>query len=70
MQIFQLPVDIEDINDNFPIFEKLSYNTEIDENTMAGHTQQLPIARDSDFGINAEIIYSLEVCFSVVHHFQ
>ncbi|CAJ0938571.1 unnamed protein product [Ranitomeya imitator] len=57
MKVFRL--DISDINDNAPVFEKLTYTTFISENNILGASIFSIQARDLDSEDNAKISYSL-----------
>ncbi|XP_042300380.1 protocadherin gamma-B6-like, partial [Sceloporus undulatus] len=50
---------ISDINDNFPTFEKSSYNAYVSENNPAGSSIFRVRASDPDLEHNAQITYSL-----------
>uniref|UniRef100_A0A182J8X2 Cadherin domain-containing protein n=1 Tax=Anopheles atroparvus TaxID=41427 RepID=A0A182J8X2_ANOAO len=52
-------VTILDANDNSPIFAKLVYNFEIEENMRRGASIGMVAALDADAGINAVVRYSL-----------
>ncbi|XP_077122271.1 protocadherin gamma-B1-like isoform X1 [Ranitomeya variabilis] len=56
-KVFRL--DISDINDNAPVFEKLTYTTFISENNILGASIFSIQARDRDSEDNAKISYSL-----------
>ena len=55
-----LEIDVDDINDNAPEFEKSSYAAYIPEDAPVNNTVILVTAFDKDLGLNAEIQYSLE----------
>lgn len=55
-----LEIDVEDINDNAPEFEKSSYSLYIPEEAQPNSTVMSVTAFDRDLGPNAEIVYSLE----------
>ncbi|VDO48457.1 unnamed protein product [Brugia timori] len=52
-------VEILDVQDNAPIFERNSYYAEIREDAPIGTTLASVFARDLDIGLNGEITYSL-----------
>ncbi|KAL3981450.1 Cadherin domain family protein [Acanthocheilonema viteae] len=52
-------VEILDVQDNAPIFERNSYYAEIREDAPIGTTIASVFARDLDIGLNGEIVYSL-----------
>ncbi|MCP9266461.1 Membrane-associated guanylate kinase, WW and PDZ domain-containing protein 3 [Dirofilaria immitis] len=52
-------VEILDVQDNAPIFERNSYYAEIREDAPIGTTLASVFARDLDIGLNGEIVYSL-----------
>uniref|UniRef100_A0A915PFR4 Uncharacterized protein n=1 Tax=Setaria digitata TaxID=48799 RepID=A0A915PFR4_9BILA len=52
-------VEILDVQDNAPIFERNSYYAEIREDAPIGTTLASVFARDLDIGLNGEIAYSL-----------
>uniref|UniRef100_A0A0R3RQB4 Cadherin n=1 Tax=Elaeophora elaphi TaxID=1147741 RepID=A0A0R3RQB4_9BILA len=52
-------VNVVDINDNRPFFEKAFYSSSVVENGSVDKLIATVIARDSDSGINGEISYSL-----------
>lgn len=55
-----IPVEINlsDVNDNAPVFEKSPYRTTVPTSTQPGHNILQVKAKDYDVGINAEIIYA------------
>ena len=53
-------VEVLDVQDNAPIFEKNSYYAEIKEDALVGTTVLSVFATDLDEGENGEILYSLE----------
>ncbi|KAE9550699.1 hypothetical protein FO519_006082, partial [Halicephalobus sp. NKZ332] len=53
-------VEVLDVQDNAPIFEKNSYFSEIREDALVGTTVLSVFATDSDEGENGNIVYSLE----------
>lgn len=67
----KVKVNIQDSNDNDPIFEQTNVTVEIDENEPAGTTVTKVLARDRDRGENAYISYSIanlnEVPFDIDH---
>lgn len=52
-------IHVEDINDNAPIFTQAQYNAYISEGSPVGKEILTVEATDSDFGSNAEVIYSI-----------
>uniref|UniRef100_A0A3Q2QDW7 Protocadherin 2 alpha b 5 n=1 Tax=Fundulus heteroclitus TaxID=8078 RepID=A0A3Q2QDW7_FUNHE len=55
----QIIVNVQDINDNIPIFSEVLYKTKIPENAQVGTTVITVSATDADEGSNSEIVYSL-----------
>ncbi|KAG9346569.1 hypothetical protein JZ751_006880 [Albula glossodonta] len=55
-----LTVQLSDVNDNAPIFEKKSYETYINENNSPGMSVFSVKARDADWGQNSRVSYLLE----------
>ncbi len=53
-------IDVQDVNDNAPIFKQQSYAAEVRENNLVGAPVVAVNATDKDAGINAEIVYSLD----------
>ncbi|XP_008402003.1 protocadherin alpha-8-like, partial [Poecilia reticulata] len=51
-------VNVEDVNDNIPVFDKPLYKVRVPENTPLGRAVIFVHARDLDEGINGEIQYS------------
>ncbi|XP_052010943.1 protocadherin alpha-3-like isoform X2 [Xyrauchen texanus] len=54
----QIIVNVEDVNDNIPVFSKSLYKARISENAPAGTSIVTVLASDSDEGLNGEIMYS------------
>ncbi|KAM4732129.1 protocadherin alpha-8-like isoform 8-T8 [Anableps anableps] len=54
-----ITVNVEDVNDNIPAFDKPLYKARIPENIPSGATVISVHARDFDEGLNGEIQYSL-----------
>ncbi|KAM8732234.1 protocadherin gamma-C5-like [Acanthopagrus schlegelii] len=54
----QITVNVLDINDNFPVFEKNVYKVSISENSVQGASILKLIAKDTDEGPNGEVEYS------------
>ena len=50
-------MDIKDLNDNSPVFERQSYTMAVTENTTVGATVGLVKATDQDIGNNGLVIY-------------
>ncbi|XP_077103397.1 protocadherin gamma-A5-like isoform X11 [Siphateles boraxobius] len=55
-----LSLQISDVNDNAPIFEKNSYEASVQENNTPGLSIFKVRARDADFNQNARVSYILE----------
>ncbi|XP_070693235.1 protocadherin alpha-3-like isoform X2 [Pempheris klunzingeri] len=53
-----ITVNVQDVNDNIPIFDKSLYKATVPENTPHGATVVSVHARDLDEGLNGEILYS------------
>ncbi|XP_036933516.1 protocadherin alpha-5-like isoform X15 [Acanthopagrus latus] len=53
-----ITVNVQDVNDNIPIFDKSLYKATVPENTPPGATVISVHARDLDEGLNGEILYS------------
>ncbi|XP_029021009.1 protocadherin gamma-C5-like [Betta splendens] len=53
-----ITINVLDINDNFPIFEKNVYKVSLSENTAQGASILQLIARDIDEGPNGDVEYS------------
>ncbi|CAB1337120.1 unnamed protein product [Coregonus sp. 'balchen'] len=51
-------INVEDVNDNIPIFSKPLYKARIPENMPPGSSVIMVQANDSDEGLNGEIVYS------------
>ncbi|KAM4621840.1 protocadherin alpha-3-like [Polymixia lowei] len=54
----RITVDVLDVNDNPPVFNKDSYSVQLNENSPVGTTVIQVNATDLDEGSNAEVIYS------------
>ncbi|XP_070693404.1 protocadherin gamma-C5-like [Pempheris klunzingeri] len=54
----QITINVLDINDNFPVFEKNSYKVSINENGAQGSSILKVTAKDTDEGPNGEVEYS------------
>uniref|UniRef100_A0A3B5L6C9 Protocadherin 2 alpha c n=1 Tax=Xiphophorus couchianus TaxID=32473 RepID=A0A3B5L6C9_9TELE len=52
-------VNVQDVNDNIPVFDKPLYKVRVPENTPSGAAVISVHARDLDEGLNGEIQYSL-----------
>ncbi|XP_023184186.1 protocadherin alpha-5-like isoform X3 [Xiphophorus maculatus] len=52
-------VNVQDVNDNIPVFDKPLYKVRVPENTPLGAAVISVYARDLDEGLNGEIQYSL-----------
>ena len=52
-------IDVQDVNDNTPVFKKNNYRFEISENVPVPHVIHQFVATDSDFEDNGEVEYSL-----------
>ncbi|XP_077103301.1 protocadherin beta-16-like [Siphateles boraxobius] len=55
-----LSLQISDVNDNAPVFEKSSYEASVQENNTPGLSIFTVRARDADFNLNARVSYILE----------
>ncbi|XP_056238324.1 protocadherin alpha-8-like isoform X8 [Seriola aureovittata] len=53
-----ITVNVQDVNDNVPVFDKTLYKATVPENTPQGATVISVYARDLDEGLNGEILYS------------
>ncbi|XP_066515269.1 protocadherin alpha-8-like [Hoplias malabaricus] len=53
----QITVNVEDVNDNIPVFSKSLYKARVQENAPPGTTVIKVHATDSDEGLNGQIIY-------------
>ncbi|XP_049897643.1 protocadherin alpha-3-like isoform X4 [Epinephelus moara] len=53
-----ITVNVQDVNDNIPVFDKPLYKATVLENTPHGATVITVHARDLDEGLNGEILYS------------
>ncbi|XP_023184201.1 protocadherin beta-16-like isoform X11 [Xiphophorus maculatus] len=60
MEIFSVTVEITDINDNAPVFEKEERRFEISESAVVGSKFMLEKAIDPDIGLNGLQSYSLK----------
>ncbi|XP_030621289.1 protocadherin alpha-3-like [Chanos chanos] len=54
----QININVEDINDNIPVFDKPLYKTRVSENAPYGTSVITVHATDTDEGLNGEVIYS------------
>lgn len=67
----KVKINIQDTNDNDPVFEQANVTIWVDENDPAGTTVTKVLAKDRDSGENAYISYSLanlnEVPFDIDH---
>uniref|UniRef100_A0A8C1I8G3 Protocadherin 2 alpha b 9 n=1 Tax=Cyprinus carpio TaxID=7962 RepID=A0A8C1I8G3_CYPCA len=54
----QIIINVEDANDNIPVFSKSLYKTRVMENAHPGTSVVTVHASDADEGLNGEIIYS------------
>ena len=53
-------VDVEDVNDNSPVFDPPTYaDKSLAESAIVGTVVETVTAKDADLGVNAKIIYSL-----------
>ncbi|NXG21239.1 PCDGH protein, partial [Grallaria varia] len=59
LNVFHVEVDIEDVNDNAPLFRKAALELEIDEWVSPGTHFPLEMAHDVDVGINSQLTYQL-----------
>ncbi|XP_062250269.1 protocadherin alpha-5-like isoform X4 [Platichthys flesus] len=53
-----ITVNVQDVNDNVPVFDKQLYKATVAENTQQGASVISVHARDLDEGLNGEILYS------------
>ncbi|XP_047209256.1 protocadherin gamma-A11-like isoform X28 [Girardinichthys multiradiatus] len=60
IEIFSITVEITDINDNAPVFEKAERRFEISESAVVGSKFMLEKAIDPDIGLNGLQSYSLK----------
>ena len=60
LSLSQVRVLISDVNDNQPVFQQSSYFTSVSEAQSVGSDILNLLATDSDNGINASIIYTIE----------
>ncbi|XP_053180432.1 protocadherin gamma-A11-like [Scomber japonicus] len=60
IEIFQITVEITDINDNAPVFQKDEKNIEISESAVIGSKFMLEKAIDPDIGLNGLHSYTLK----------
>ena len=54
-----LVINITDVNDNPPIFQRPSYETSLDENYPTGTPFLTVVATDADVGVNAQFLYGI-----------
>ncbi|KAM8798899.1 uncharacterized protein ACNFOS_007609 [Eudromia elegans] len=59
LNVFQVDVDIQDINDNAPVFSKAALDLEIGEWILPGSRFPLEMAHDPDVGSNSQLSYQL-----------
>ncbi|XDV54081.1 hypothetical protein PO909_022455 [Leuciscus waleckii] len=59
IQLHRVTVEVQDINDNAPLFPKENVNLEISENAISGTRFPLDSAIDSDVGLNSIQSYKL-----------
>ncbi|XP_072791527.1 uncharacterized protein [Taeniopygia guttata] len=59
LNIFHVEVDIQDVNDNSPVFSNAALELEIGEWTLPGARFPLEMARDADLGSNSLLTYQL-----------
>ncbi|XP_057205152.1 protocadherin alpha-8-like isoform X17 [Triplophysa rosa] len=55
----QIVVNVEDVNDNIPVFSKSLYKARVNENTLPGTSVITVQASDPDEGVNGQIVYAL-----------
>lgn len=55
----KLVVEVDDVNDNYPVFTKESYTIEYREESHKDTSVLKVLATDADFGSNAELVYSI-----------
>ncbi|KAM9740559.1 protocadherin gamma-C5-like isoform 4-T4 [Menidia menidia] len=56
--ISQITINVLDINDNFPVFDKSVYKVSITENSLRGAPILTLTAKDADEGVNGEVEYT------------
>ncbi|XP_037117246.1 protocadherin alpha-8-like isoform X18 [Syngnathus acus] len=68
----ELTVDVLDVNDNSPVFDKEVYSASLNENVPVGTVVIQVNATDMDQGANGEIVYSFgkEVDLKVMEYFS
>uniref|UniRef100_A0A3Q3IG25 Cadherin domain-containing protein n=1 Tax=Monopterus albus TaxID=43700 RepID=A0A3Q3IG25_MONAL len=54
----QITINVQDVNDNIPVFDKSLYKATVPENTPQGASVISVHAQDLDEGLNGEILYS------------
>ncbi|VDO05740.1 unnamed protein product [Rodentolepis nana] len=59
-KIFNIKIEILDINDNAPTWNTSSVQLSLRDGDPAGTVIYLPLAEDEDIGLNGEITYSLQ----------
>ncbi|XP_052430012.1 protocadherin alpha-8-like isoform X9 [Carassius gibelio] len=55
----QIIVNVEDVNDNIPVFSKSLYKARVNENSPPGTSVVTVQASDPDEGVNGQIVYGL-----------
>ena len=55
----EVQIFVSDVNDNSPVFSQSQYSVQLIENIAVSSVIQIVTANDVDFGINAEISYSI-----------
>ncbi len=55
----QIIVNVEDVNDNIPVFSKSLYKARVNENSPHGTSVVTVQASDPDEGVNGQIVYGL-----------
>ncbi|XP_063955288.1 protocadherin Fat 1-like isoform X2 [Lytechinus pictus] len=58
---FTVLVTVTDVNDNMPVFEDVTYNIKVPENTPVDDAILKVVARDADAGSNGQVLYYLDV---------
>ncbi|KYO39149.1 protocadherin alpha-7-like [Alligator mississippiensis] len=59
LRVFHVEVEIQDINDNAPVFPIKEHHLRIPESRLPGSRFPLEVASDADIGINALLSYKL-----------
>ncbi|XP_077434723.1 protocadherin beta-15-like [Vanacampus margaritifer] len=70
LELHRLSLQIQDVNDNSPIFSKDSVKLEISESAVKGAKYRINAAHDADIGTNAVQSYILQENSNFVFHIQ